>query len=79
MQFLSSPCKDVLESIFALLDNVKDCLNFLLVTKEWNKIVKSQDLKWKELCQEFWKRHFSIPLPFDLEFIQKESNRSWLW
>jgi hypothetical protein len=79
---------DVLKITFEFVDNIKDSLSLLLVSKTWNTLVRLQDEKWERLSLEFWnsieeesRKRFSDQQfdHIDIRLMQKESNRSWLW
>ena len=81
---------DILHIILSFVDSLKDSFSILLVSKRFYHLVRTNQLRWKYLCLEFWKDHkqqltqqggnnYSREGQYDLEWAQRESGKDWFW
>src|SRR5215469_8920920 len=81
---------DILHIILSFINSLKDSFSLLLVSKRFYHLVRTNQLRWKYLCLEFWKDHkqqltqqggnnYSREGQYDLEWAQRESGKDWFW
>ena len=81
---------DILQIILSFVGSLQDSFSLLLVSKRFNHLMRINEKLWKSLSLEFWKdfkqqltqqggRNYSIEGEYDLEWVQKESGKEWLW
>src|SRR5271167_1561938 len=81
---------DILQIILSFVGSLQDSFSLLKVSKRFNHLLRRNEGLWKSLSLKFWKdfrhqltqqrrRNYSNEGQYDLERVQRESGKDWLW